>query len=446
MGCLRTVILAVAVVAGSVFVVLADDRVGNDTSTWLGIALGAVVAGCLLLAWPPTKPLVRDPHRSPTAVALGAALGRTAWVVGAGICGLFFFTFVTSGNDLGFSLPLAVLLLLVILLTLLIMVGRGLTGLPVDWSPLQGREAVFTLLALTVAVVAAGYTQLLSRIAWRVFTWVPVHVFEWLLGWTGLLWLTIVLSVPLGLLWLLALNVAVVPVELLFTKLLRRDNALDDWLEDALPIRLRIASNGYSVAVKLPGLRFGYYSRSGPVVQRPLSERQVRKLRRFESPLSQTDEELLEERIAHAAIRHAFVPDWAYLNLHYRAVVGHEEVSIQTSYSVASEDTPGLYGGMTHEELVPDFAAVAALRRLRESCYEAGYGVAYTWTFTVEGDRSYHKTPGKWHGLTWTFSDDEEEPEWQVRPTGRQYAADLERFPKVPRLRQPWLTKALRRR
>lgn len=104
--------------------------------------------------------------------------------------------------------------------------------------PRTAKGWVNRLLATVIATVSAGYDDVLEHVGWLAFTWVPVHVWNAMSGW-HLIWLAVLISIPLGAIWLLVYLLVVRIVRTLARGLLGPENAVNETLEDALPVGTR---------------------------------------------------------------------------------------------------------------------------------------------------------------------------------------------------------------
>ncbi len=94
------------------------------------------------------------------------------------------------------------------------------------------------LLAIAIATVSAGYDGVLEHAGWLSFTWVPIHTWHGLASW-HMTWLAVLISIPLGAIWLMVYLNAVQLVGSLARRLLGRENAVGETLQDTLPVGAR---------------------------------------------------------------------------------------------------------------------------------------------------------------------------------------------------------------
>jgi hypothetical protein len=92
-----------------------------------------------------------------------------------------------------------------------------------------------------ILAASAGYDELLKHAGWLALSWVPVHVWDALEGWWHQTWLAVV-CIPLGCLYLWLYLQATGRLWWLAGKLLGKENAAAETLQDSLPIGARAAA------------------------------------------------------------------------------------------------------------------------------------------------------------------------------------------------------------
>jgi hypothetical protein len=464
-------------------------EVADTTSQRLGLVQAGLVLLGYLLVWPPTRPAT-DAARPGFLGLLGRLLAALGWTITAAAAGAGGYLLMTTPPNAGFTASMAALPVLITLVRPLWLAGRQLSGFPTDWSRYRGLALIPLVVNTAAAAAVAGFSTVLARVAWLVFSWVPVHFFLLLHHLWHNLWLTVLVCVLLAPVWILLLGMLEVPVQFLAARLLGRHNAIGEWLDDALPARLRIGRDGLLVKLELGPVHLhytyqvrntvtytsststGYISGTGfgghynlrghvntqthsvtlprhTVTREHVTPRVVRRLARYERPMAAETERALTERIARAALPYAYTPHWYSISVHYRAVGDHEEVTVVTGFLVdkSGELTTldGSGSGKTHELDVADFPELEALRQLREAGYRAGRGTPFAWRLSLRRKTRHARVtagpddPRPWSDLTWRPIEDEAEPRWRAAPTSAQKSVELQRFPVVRGLRPEWL-------
>ncbi|MET8561145.1 hypothetical protein ABZV75_11380 [Streptomyces flaveolus] len=463
--------------------------------TRTGLSLAIAVLTSLLVLWNP--PVLRPPPseavpRSPAVAFAGRLLIVVVWIVQALLLG--FSGFLVSSRfpePPGFDGGIALLAAVGQVLSFVALCARSMAGFRPDWGFTFSVPGVLRhLLDKAVLVALAGYASTLPDVAETAVTWVPDHVHGYFSGLvpSGLAWPA---TVAVCAAWFFAVLVAESLLQLLAASALGPENSLGAWLGDHTPVTYRRTDadvtfdfdfwlirifyynsvHGWRLLVRLL-IETGYSTSFGPRLRDP-GRRQRDRLRRYERPLTDEETERLRERVAAAAVD-AAPADWRLLILEYRAAGRHEEVQLRVDPpdrwawgwepaveegsqgeegeeeerrgegdgESAAGDSAG--GARTSGDLVelPGFPERAALRRLREASYSAGYGVAHALVMTIEKNdttsRSYRHGDTPWHvacrAMEWASP-----PVWRQPPATRQYRRDLRRFPTVRGRRPFWL-------
>ncbi|MET7430149.1 hypothetical protein ABZT16_14360 [Streptomyces flaveolus] len=460
--------------------------------TRTGLSLAIAVLTSMLALW--NRPVLRPPPsgavpRSPAVAFAGRLLIVVIWIVQALLFG--FSGFLVSSRfpePPGFDGGIALLAAVGQVLSFVALCARSMAGFRPDWGFTFSVPGVLRhLLDKAVLVALAGYASTLPDVAETAVTWVPDHVHGYFsaLVPSGLAW---PVTVAVCAAWFFAVLVAESLLQLLAASALGPENSLGAWLGDHTPVTYRRTDadvtfdfdfglirifyynsvHGWRFLVRLL-IETGYSTSFGPRLRGP-GRRQRDRLRRYERPLTAEEAERLHERVAAAAVD-AAPADWRLLILEYRSAGRHEEVQLRIDppdrwawrwETAGEEDGQGeeeeprgenegesatgdsAGGARTNGDLVelPDFPERAALRRLREASYSAGYGVAHALVTTIEKNdatgRSYHHDDAPWH-IDHRATERDSPPVWRQPPATRQYRRDLRRFPTVRGRRPFWL-------
>jgi len=437
---LRPLLSVVTIIATIVLGVIVTYRnYQGEVNQAASLALAATVLLLYLLMWPAAR--ATGPANGTSAGrTVGRAIMWTSHLVRAGLAGYGVY-YLTTDLTIAFLPTLAVLAVVGYANGLVGRWGRHLAGLPVGWRFVRGAALLRYLLRVAIGVAVAGYSRVLSHYWWAFVDAVPLTVYRWLRDALGTAWL----AVPAAALGCLALLFAVAVVATVVHKvtaqLLGPRNAVSRWLAEHGAMTWIRAPEGtvFDGGLLVP-FRFASSYPNEP------GRRTVERCRAFRRPLSTEEADELLDQIVEAALRVG--PDRPYLLLTYRAAGDHEEVGLaagETAYDLWDEelgDPDSDQPARDDEQVLTDFPAVAALRRLRASTYVAGRGAPFTLRVTIERPRDEEGTVWREWNTEWTVGG-APRPGWRQPPRPNQYAADLRRFPAARRMVPLWLREEL---
>jgi hypothetical protein len=220
---------------------------------------GVRMFGTQVLQYSPWGEVVRERHRftgfklygptrvrpesrigSPATVAFGEVLVVVGWMVFTAVfTAEMFWVTGTAHEDAptAFNATTAGLAAVCYLLILVCDTGFHLAGFIT--LPRSAAGWVRRTVNTVIVIAGAGYDELLKHAGWLSLTWVPVHTWDALEGWWHLTPLAVVVCVPLGFIWLAVYLQAVTLFGWLLGKLLGKENAAGEALEDSLPVGAR---------------------------------------------------------------------------------------------------------------------------------------------------------------------------------------------------------------